>query len=111
MIIPDGFYLHGFTRLDKGEAGALFVQYAEEQEEAHKPEIRETPLLYGGAGTVNYTLSIPKPKARNPKSCAIVQRTSKNRYSATAYDERRIDTFHAETLDGLRRMVADFFGV
>ena len=111
MVLPSGFYLRGFTRLDKNEAGAVFVRYEEEQANSRKPEIKETPLLYGGENTANYTLSIPKPKARNPQACAIVTRTSKNRYSATVYDEKRIDTFHSESLDGLRKTVADFFGV
>ena len=111
MILPSGFYLSGFTRLDKNEAGAVFVRYSEEEQDNRKPEICETPLLYGGAGTANYAISIPKPKARTPQACAIVTRTSKNRYSATVYDEKRIESFHSESLDGLRKKVAEFFSV
>ena len=29
MTIYEGFYLKGFTRIDKGEAGAVFVRYGE----------------------------------------------------------------------------------
>ncbi len=111
MIIYDGFYLNGFTRIDKGEAGAIFVRYADEEQDKRKPEISETPLLYGGAGTANYTITIPNPRPRKISDYAIVTRTSKNRYSATIHDEKRIDTFHSESLDGLRRRVAEFFGV
>lgn len=109
MIINDGFYLSGFTRIDKGEAGAVFAHYEEEQEDNRMPEIREAPLYYGGKDTANYTLSIPKPKARKMTACAIVTRSSKNCYQATAYDPRRIEHFKADTLDGLRYKVAAFF--
>ena len=111
MIIQSGFYLSGFTRIDKGDAGAVFVHYEEEEQDTRKPEIKETQLLYGGAGTQNFTLSIPKPKARKVTSCAVVTRTSKNCYQATVYDERRIESYREETLGGLRRTVAKFFGV
>lgn len=112
MIIQNGFYLHGFTRYDMGEAGAVFIHYAEEKEKERKLEIRETPLIYGGAGTVNYTLSIPK-QVQKIIACAVVTRTSKNCYQATVFDDprRRIEMFKADSLDSLRRMVADFFGV
>lgn len=109
MIIHDGFYLKGFTRLDKGEEGAVFVHYEDEAGESRAPEIREAPRYYGGADTANFTVSIPQPKARKITACAIVTRSSKNCYQATAYDERRIKYFKADTLDGLRRAVAEFF--
>ena len=82
MIIHDGFYLSGFTRLDKGEAGAVFVRYENEAE--------------GG-------------KVRKIGACAVVTRSSKNCYQATVFDARRIAHFKADTLDGLRRTVAQFF--
>lgn len=109
MIIHDGFYLNGFTRQDKGEEGAVFVHYEDEREDKRAPEIKETPMYYGGADTANYTVSIPKPRARKITACAIVTRSSKNCYQATVYDERRIESFKADTLDGLRRTVAAFF--
>ena len=109
MIIHDGFYLSGFTRIDKGDAGAVFVHYEDEKAEARAPEIKETPLYYGGGSTANYTISIPKPKVRKITACAIVTRSSKNCYQATVYDARRIEYFKADTLDGLRRTVANFF--
>ena len=108
MIIQDGFYLSGFTRVDLGETGAVFLQY-EESKETRKPEIRETPMYYGGANTTNFTLSIPKPKPRNLVACAIVTRTSKNCYQATAFGKKRIEYFRSDTLDGLRHAVATFF--
>ena len=94
MIIGNDFYLSGFTRQDKGEAGAVF-------EEAH--------LYYGGAGMQSYTLSIPLPKPRQIVACAVVTRTSKNCYQATVYDEKRIETLRKDSLDGLRFAVAEFF--
>jgi len=110
MIINNGFYLNGFTRIDKGEEGAVFVHYEDEGEEQRAPEIRETPLYYGGPNTANYTLSIPKPKAKKLAACAIVTRSSKNCYQATVFDAKRIDNFKSDTLDGLRQTVARFFG-
>ena len=109
MEIKDGFYLTGFTRQDKGDEGAVFVRY-EDVEDTRKPEIRETPMLYGGAGTVNYTLSVPKPQPRKVSACAIVTRSSKNCYQAMAYDAKRIESFRADSLDALRRMISAFFG-
>ena len=109
MIIYDGFYINGFTRIDKGEAGAVFIRYAEEAQDKREPEIKETSLYYGGADTANFIISIPKPKARKPIACAIVTRSSKNHYQAAVYDEKRIEYFYETTLDGLRRLVADFF--
>ena len=112
MIIQNGFYLSGFTRLDMGEEGAVFLHYADDPaEHIVKPEIKETPLYYGGEGSFNYTLSIPRRPPRKITSCAIVTRTSKNCYQAMAYDEKRIESFRADSLDGLRRDVATFFGV
>lgn len=109
MIIHDGFYLNGFTRMDKGEAGAVFVRYAEEDEDKRKPEIKETPMYYGGADTMNFTLTIPKPRPRKMTACAIVTRSSKNCYSATVFDERRIETFKESSLNDLRTACAAFF--
>lgn len=109
MVIQDGFYLNGFTRIDKGEAGAVFVHYAEESEDKRAPEIMETPMRYGGADTVNFALSIPKPRPRKVTACAVVTRSSKNCYSATVYDERRIETFKKSSLNDLRKRCAAFF--
>lgn len=107
MIIHEGFYIIGFTRIDKGEAGAVFVHYGEPMEDARKAEIRSSP--YGSRDAANYSISIPRPQARQVIACAIVTRTSKNCYQATCYDEKRIVRFKADTLDGLRRTVAEFF--
>lgn len=109
MIIGNDFYLSGFTRQDKGEAGAVFVRYAEQESAKRKPEIEEAHLYYGGAGMQSYTLSIPLPKPRQIVACAVVTRTSKNCYQATVYDEKRIETLRKDSLDGLRFAVAEFF--
>lgn len=109
MEIKSGFYLRGFRRVDMGESGAVFVHYEDEPEKLRAPEIKETPQCYGGANTANYTISIPKLRAQKITACAIVTRSSKNCYQATVYDARRIERFNSDTLDGLRRLVADFF--
>jgi hypothetical protein len=102
MTIYEGFYLKGFTRIDKGEAGAVFVRYGEPKNISRGG--MECVSWHGAAAT--YAISIPQ---RPIEGCAIVTRTSKNRYQATVYDERRIEHFTGETLDGLRRTVAEFF--
>lgn len=109
MEIKSGFYLRGFTRIDKGESGAFFVRYEEEAGEKGEPEIARSYLNYGGAERESYTLTVPKPKARKITACAIVTRTSKNSYTAACYDERQIATLKSDTLEGLRHAVAGFF--
>lgn len=109
MEIKSAFYLRGFTRIDKGESGAVFVHYEEEKGENGAPEIERSYLNYGGAGRESYTLTLPKPKARKLTACAIVTRTSKNSYTAACYDERRVAFLKGDTLEGLRHTVAAFF--
>lgn len=106
MEIKNAFYLTGFTRIDKGEQGAVFVRYDEPSERKGKPSINESYLNYGGKGSESFILSMP---ARNVISAAIVTRTSKNRYSATVFGVRSISSFCADSLDGLRNIVATFF--
>ncbi len=105
MIIKDGFYLNGFTRIDKGEAGAVFVRFGARRN-GNAPAIEEMQLKYGGKGTANYLITIPP---QTVVECAIITRSSRNCYQAAVYDERRIKYFKADTLDGLRRAVAAFF--
>ena len=109
MIIYEGLYIKGFERIDKGEDGAVFVRYAEAKQDDREPEIMETPLYYGGKDTANYTITIPKPRARKVTACAIVTRSSKNHYQAAVYDEKRIEYFCKTSLEGLRLAVTDFF--
>ncbi len=106
MEIKNGFYLTGFTRIDKGDEGAVFVRYDDLKERKGKPAINEAFLNYGGKNTENFIISVP---CRNVVSAAIVTRTSKNRYSATVFGVRLIRTFYADSLDGIRNTVANFF--
>lgn len=108
MIIYDGFYLHGFTRIDKGEAGAVFERYGEAVQEKQPARIKESERYNNPAARV-YSVIVPEPAPRHVVACAVVTRTSKNCYQATVYDDRRIEHFTATTLDGLRRVVSDFF--
>ncbi len=48
MEIKNAFYLTGFTRIDKGEQGAVFVRYDEPSERKGEPSINEAYLNYGG---------------------------------------------------------------
>lgn len=106
MEIKNEFYLTGFTRIDKGSQGAVFVRYDDQSERKNKIRIDEAFLNYGGKNTENYNMSIP---VRSVVAAAIVTRTSKNVYSATVFGERLIDTIKSETLNGLRCKVAAFF--
>lgn len=111
MIIYNEFYLAGFTRIDKGEEGAVFVRIEYPPEDVlPKPEIISTPMQHGKNNTNSYILVMPKFMA-TITACAIVKRSSKNCYSATVFDEKRIQTFRSDSLNRLRRIVADFFGV
>ena len=111
MRIHDGFYLSGCTRLGKGEAGAVFVRYENEAEGgADAPKISQTGQHFqGNAVGESFQIWVPAPKARKISACAVVTRSSKNCYQATVFDARRIAHFKADTLDGLRRTVAQFF--
>ena len=106
MEIKSEFYLNGFTRIDKGEQGAVFIRYDDLNERKDTPAINEGYLNYGGMNSESFVVSIP---ARNAISAAIVTRTSKNRYSATAFGVWKISTFYDESLSGLRKQVAKFF--
>lgn len=106
MEIKSDFYLSGFTRIDKGEEGAVFVRYDEVKGRGNNPMINEAYLNYGGNNAESFIVSVP---SRNVVSAAIVTRTSKNCYSATAFGERHIDTFKSDSLNGLRLKVTAFF--
>ncbi len=111
MIIHNGFYLDGFKRMDKGEEGAVFVRYEEYKPTQEEPTIEKKRNYYytSNDDVEEYIVRVPKIKAPKLISCAIVTRSSKNCYSATCFDEFRIETFKADSLDGLRNAVADFF--
>ena len=71
MIIHDGFYITGFTRQDKGEAGAVFVHYEEPPAERRLPTIKEMvpSYCYGNGEAANFTITLPKPKPRKIAAC------------------------------------------
>jgi len=101
MIIHDSFYLNGFTRIDKGEEGAVFLRYG-------APKANDKTALdcisWHGKGAT-YAISIPQ---RSIEACVLMTRSSKNCYQATIFDERRIASLRADTLDGMRNAVVEF---
>ena len=109
MIIGNDFYLTGFTRKDMGEQGAVFLRYDDPPIDMRVPQIEEYGLKYGGPNSANYIITIPKPLPRKIGACAIVTRSSRSRYAATCYDDKRITEFHTDTLNGLRKLVSEFF--
>ena len=108
MKISNSFNLWGFKREDRGEDGAVFVRYSE-QKDTREAEINASPMYYGGRDTVNYTISIPKPKEKILTGCAIVTRSSANKYQATVFDQTRIRAFNATALGELLRLCERFF--
>lgn len=110
MEIKNSFYLQGFTRIDKGESGAVFVRYEAETNESGEPEVfDEGQRFHRGKAGESFCIWLPAPKVRKVSACAIVTRTSKNSYTAACYDERQIATLKSDTLEGLRHTVAEFF--
>lgn len=110
MEIKSGFYLQGFTRIDKDESGAVFVRYEDEAGEKGAPEVFPQGQRYqSGKAGESFCIWLPAPKVRKVTACAIVTRTSKNSYTAACYDERKIATLKSDTLEGLRHTVAEFF--
>lgn len=108
MEINRNFYLYGFERHNKGEDGAVFIRYSDQKDE-RKAEVNALPMYYGGSDTLNYTISVPKPRGKLLTGCAIVTRSSKNIYQTTVFNETRIESFRAESLGDLNRMVEKFF--
>ncbi len=102
MRILCEFELFGFERLDMGEAGAVFIKY----EKQGAPTIEESVFFRGAPGREHFHLELGK---RQAVACAIVTRSSKNRYRATAYAGKRIQTFKQTSIDGLRSELEKFF--
>lgn len=114
MELGNGFYLSGFERRSLGEAGAVFVRYEETDatpRTRRQPEIEPQRYSYYGARSDmdGYLVYIPKPAETKITGYAIVQRTSKNRWSATVHDLTRIETLYAETGSELSQKVRTFF--
>ena len=102
MRIICEFELYGFERLDMGEEGAVFVRY----ERRGEPAVKEQAAFIGCR---DYERLVVEQPLRCATACAIVTRTSKNRYSATAYAGKRIQTFKHTSTDGLRSALEKFF--
>lgn len=108
MNIGNWFSLDGFTRMDLGDEGAVFIRYAEDDKDGRTPELKETtPNLW--TSSFEYTIKIPKPRPRRVSGCAVVTHSSKNCYSATVFDERRIATFKESSEWRLELRCIDFF--
>lgn len=111
MTINGDIYLYGFEKHDRGEEGIIFLRYREDEKDERKAEINKSPMYYGGRDTDNYMLIIPKPRERKFDACAVVVRTSKNKYTITAFDDKRIINFKSETVDDVGRSLNEFFGL
>lgn len=111
MTISGDIYLYGFDKYDKGDEGIVFLRYQEEKKDERTAEIHASPMYYGGRDTDNYTLSIPKPRERKFNACAVIKRTSKNKYTVTAFDDDRIIMFKSETADDVGRSLNTFFNI
>ena len=108
MNIGNWFSLDGFTRMDMGEEGAVFIKYAEDHKDERTTKFKET-TPYSWADTLMYTITIPKPRPRHVTQCAVVTHSSKNCYSATIFDKRRIATFKTSSVRALEQRCKYFF--
>lgn len=108
MNIENWFSLDGFTRMDLGEEGVVFIRYAEDDKDGRTPELEETtPNLW--TSSLEFTIKIPKPRPRRVSGCAVVTHSSENCYTATVFDERRIATFKERSAWTLEQSCRDFF--
>ena len=117
MTINGSIDLRGFERKDRGDDGLIFLRYREaqmneqndEKKAERKAEIYKSPMYYHGPDTEHYTLTIPKPPERKFDACAVLVRTSKNKYTVTAFDDVHIIMFKSESLDDVQKRCNEFF--
>ncbi len=108
MEINSELRLSGFTRIDRGTQGAIFVRYQTPPEEG-QTKLEKSPMYYGGENCLSYNIFIPKPKAPKLIACAIVTRSSRNCYTVAAFSATKIKNFHAISLLQVQSMLTDFF--
>ena len=105
MEISGKLVLHGFTRINAGDRGAVFVRYETPRADDRKAEVRESPMYYGGKDYVSYMVNIPKPRTAAVTGVVIVERTSKNRYRVSAWAGGTIENFSTANTDEIVRTV------
>ena len=105
MEVAARLSLYGFERKDLGDQGAVFLRYETPQKDERKSEIRESPMYYGGRDRVSYVLSVPIPLAKQVVGAVIVERTSKSRYTVSAWVNGKIANFSATSVDDIQRAI------
>ena len=106
MEIAARLNLYGFERKDLGDQGAVFLRYETPQKDERKSEIRESPMYYGGRDRVSYVLSVPIPLAKQVVGAVIVERTSKSRYTVSAWVNGRIANFSATSIEDIQKAIS-----
>ena len=109
MTINGIINLRGFEQHDRGDGGIIFLRYREEQKDEREAEICKSPMYYRGRDADTYMLTIPKPQERKFDACAVLVRTSKNKYTVTAFDDVHIIMFKSESLDDVQKRCNEFF--
>ena len=103
MEIAARLSLYGFERKDLGERGAVFVQYetptsGEDEADIHRQRTWNREM-------VQYVVTIPRPQARQVAGVVIVERTSKSRYTVSAWAGGKIENFSATSIDEIQNRV------
>ena len=107
MEIAARLNLYGFERKDLGDQGAVFLRYETPQKDERKSEIKESPMYYGGHDRVSYVLSVPIPLAKRVTGVVLVERTSKSRYTVSAWVRDRIANFSATSIEDIQKAISD----
>lgn len=105
MEISGKLILHRFERKDPGEHGAVFLRYETPEKDKRKIEMMESPMYYGGQDYLSYVLSVPIPRAKQVTGVVIVERTSKNRYTVSAWANGSIINFSATNTEEIVREI------
>ena len=104
MEIAARLSLYGFERKDLGEQGAVFLRYETPQDEEEAEICRQRTW---DREMVQYVVTVPRPQARQVSGVVIVERTSKSRYTVSAWAGGKIGNFSATSIDEIQNRVND----
>ena len=107
MEVSEKLILHGFERKDLGEYGAVFVRCETPQGDKRERKIENSPFYHHGTDYESFLVSIPKPQPPQVTGAVLVERTSKSRYTVSAWVGARLVNFAATSTDEIVRAVAD----
>lgn len=111
MTINGNIYLRGFEKHDHGDEGIVFLRYLRKEKDERKAEIYKSPMYYGGLDADSFIINIPKPQERKFDACVVLTRSSKNKYTVTAFDNEHILLFKSDSLDDVQKRCNEFFKI